>query len=142
MVRSYEVRIEREAQRMRRFHRILATAALGVALSGLVAAPAAAEGWAPGGDSTRVTGIDPDGTRVTGVDPAHTAYRVTTGDAPAGDEVGIAASGTETCYVYDECVWTRSNFVRHGYHVSPIYGPIQPTCPGGCGTYWYFHWWR
>ena len=61
---------------MRRFRRIVATAALGVAVSALVAAPAAAENrdWA-----------NPDGTRVTGEDPE--------GWAPGGDPDGTRVTG-------------------------------------------------
>jgi hypothetical protein len=55
--------------RMRRLHRVLAVAALGAAVSGLVAAPAAAahdyhstpDGWAPGnppGEGAQVAGED------------------------------------------------------------------------------------
>jgi hypothetical protein len=62
---------------MRRFHRILAVAAFGAAVSGLIAAPAAA--------AHDYHGTDPDGTRVTSVDPdGHPWGGGTAPDGPDG----------------------------------------------------------
>jgi hypothetical protein len=57
-------------------------------------------------------------------------------------KAGVQTSNYVNCgYSYDDCVHTRSNYVRY-YRVSDIYWwPWDCTGPGGCpaGTYYFYY---